>query len=130
MSWARLSAPVNLIYSAKLGNELTGIYREAVESLQSCLNVIEENRDELHVGINAVTTWPILMKIEFAESLEQRRPEALIILAHYACLLHRFREFWMFGDSGQFVILEVMGCLGEEWEEWLAWPKEVLDDPN
>ncbi|KAL7654024.1 hypothetical protein ACMYSQ_008692 [Aspergillus niger] len=121
---------MDLIYSAKLGNELTGIYREAVESLQSCLNVIEENRDELHVGINAVTTWPILMKIEFAESLEQRRPEALIILAHYACLLHRFREFWMFGDSGQFVILEVMGCLGEEWEEWLAWPKEVLDDLN
>ncbi|GKZ25669.1 hypothetical protein AbraIFM66951_002968 [Aspergillus brasiliensis] len=117
---------LDLIYSAKLGNQLTNIYREAVESLQSCLNVIEDNRNELHVGINAVTTWPILMKMEFAEYLEQRRPEALVILAHYACLLHQFRDFWMFGDSGAFVIQEVMESLGPEWEEWMVWPKEVL----
>ena len=116
---------LDLIDRGNLGNELTGIYRQAIESLQSCLNVIEE-RDELHVGINAVTTWPILMKMEFGELVEQRRPEALAILAHYACLLHRFRGFWLFGDSGAFVIQEVMEYLGPEWEEWMAWPNQVL----
>ncbi|KAL4983789.1 hypothetical protein BDW68DRAFT_191020 [Aspergillus falconensis] len=116
---------LDLICRANLGNELTEIYRQAIESLQSCLNVIEK-WDERHVGINAVTTWPILMKIEFGEFLEQRRPEALVILAHYACLLHRFRDFWLFGDSGAFIIQEVTGYLGPEWEEWMAWPNQVL----
>jgi hypothetical protein len=116
---------LDLICRANLGNELTGIYRQAVESLQSCLNVIEE-RGELHVGINAVATWPILMKIEFGELLEQRRPEALVILAHYACLLHRFRDFCLFGDSGAFIIQEITENLGPEWKEWMAWPNQVL----
>jgi hypothetical protein len=116
---------LDLICRANLGNELTEIYRQAVESLQSCLNVIEK-RGELHVGINAVATWPILMKIEFGEFLEQRRPEALVILAHYACLLHQFRDFCLFGDSGAFIIQEITGYLGPEWEEWMAWPNQVL----
>ncbi|KAL2837476.1 hypothetical protein BJY01DRAFT_237852 [Aspergillus pseudoustus] len=113
------------IYDANLGNNLTKIYRQAIESLQSCLNVIE-NWDERHVGINAVTTWPILMEIEFGEFLEQRRPEALVILSHYACLLHQFRNFWLFGESGAFIIQEVTKYLGPEWEDWMAWPNQVL----
>ena len=116
---------LDLIHRANLGDELTKIYKQAVESLQSCLNVIE-GRDELHIGINAVTTWPILMKVEFGELLEQRRPEAVVILGHYACLLHRFKDFWLFGDSGAFVIQEVTRYLGPDWDEWMAWPNQVL----
>ncbi|KAL4892303.1 hypothetical protein BDV59DRAFT_193817 [Aspergillus ambiguus] len=116
---------LDLIDDANLGNGLTKTYRQAIESLQSCLNVIE-GRGERHIGISAVTTWPILMKMEFGELIEQRRPEALVILAHYACLLHRFRDFWLFGDSGAFLIQEVTGYLGPEWDEWLAWPNQVL----
>ncbi|KAI9375128.1 hypothetical protein BJX61DRAFT_540153 [Aspergillus egyptiacus] len=121
----RCQSLLDRIYRAKLGKSLTQIYKQAVESLQSCLTVIEES-NERHVGVNAVTTWPILMDIEFGELLAQRRPEALVILAHYACLLHRFRGFWLFGDAGAFIIREVADYLGPEWEEWMAWPKRVL----
>ncbi|KAL4811858.1 hypothetical protein BDW67DRAFT_189229 [Aspergillus spinulosporus] len=117
---------LDLIYRAKLGTKLTELYKRAIESLQSCLNVIEK-RDELHMGINAVTTWPILVKPEFGELLEQRRPESLVILAYYATLLHRFRDFWLFGDSGAFIIQEVTKYLGPEWDEWMAWPNQVLE---
>ncbi|GFN20334.1 C6 finger domain protein [Aspergillus tubingensis] len=116
---------LSLINRANLGKELTDIYRQAIESLQSCLKVIED-RSELHVGINAVTTWPILIRIEFAELIEQRRPEAMVILAHYACTLHLFRDIWLFGDSGAFIIREVTGYLGPEWDEWMAWPNQML----
>ncbi|KAL4901097.1 hypothetical protein BDW74DRAFT_187937 [Aspergillus multicolor] len=117
---------LDMIYTAKLGKDVTAIYKQAIESLQSCLNVIEKWNSERHVGINAVTTWPILMDIQFGEFLAQRRPEALVILAHYACLLHRFRHFWLFGDSGAWIIGQVGGYLGGEWEGWMGWPNEVL----
>ncbi|RAL17611.1 uncharacterized protein BO97DRAFT_334064 [Aspergillus homomorphus CBS 101889] len=116
---------LNLVDRAKLGTELTEIYRQAIESLQSCLNVID-GRKGSHVGINAVTTWPILLKTEFGELIEQRRPEALVILAHYACMLHQCKDCWLFGDSGAFVIQEVTGYLGPDWEEWMAWPNQIL----
>ncbi|KAL3429203.1 hypothetical protein BDV09DRAFT_190321 [Aspergillus tetrazonus] len=78
---------LDLIYCAKLGNELTKFYRQAIES----------------------------------------RPESLVILAYYATLFHRFRDFWLFGDSGAFIIQEVTRYLGSEWDDWMAWPNQVLN---
>ncbi|EAU36678.1 conserved hypothetical protein [Aspergillus terreus NIH2624] len=116
---------LDLVISANLGADLTDTYRQAIESLQMCFNVAEGS-DERYARINGVTVWPILLKSEFGELLEQGRPEALVILAHYAILLHRFRDSWLFGDSGVYVIVEAGKCLGSEWEEWLRWPNEVL----
>ncbi|OJJ53660.1 hypothetical protein ASPSYDRAFT_72507 [Aspergillus sydowii CBS 593.65] len=122
---------LDLVVAANLGSELTEIYRQAIESLQACTNVVDIADSRVHkhhVAINGVTTWPMLIKLEFSELLEQGRPEALVILAHYAVLLHRFRESWLFADSGRFLIQEIGRCLGEEWEEWLAWPNASCHD--
>ncbi|KAL4918377.1 hypothetical protein BDW62DRAFT_217579 [Aspergillus aurantiobrunneus] len=116
---------LDLIVAARLGTELTDVYRQAIESLQACANVTE-TADERHAEINGVIAWPILIRLEFSDLLQQRRPEALVVLAHYAVLLHRYRDSWLFADSGRFVIEEAKRYLGEEWEEWLRWPNEVL----
>ncbi|KAL4993337.1 hypothetical protein BDV10DRAFT_199702 [Aspergillus recurvatus] len=101
----------------------------AIESLQACLNVVQgsEDSDERHARIHGVMTWPLLLGIEFGDLLEQGRPEALVILAHYATLLHLSRDSWLFGNSGAFVIERVTGYLGAKWREWLAWPNEILE---
>lgn len=122
---------LDLVVAANLGSEATATYRQAIESLQACTNVVDTADDETHVhhvAINGVIAWPVLIKLEFSELLEQGRPEALVILAHYAVLLHRFRETWLFADSGRFLIQEIGRCLGEEWEEWLAWPNALCHD--
>lgn len=120
---------LGLVVAASLGNELTEIYRQAIETLQTCTNVadITDSETQKHLGaINGVITWPMLVKLEFSDLLGQGRPEALVILAHYAVLVHRFRESWLFADSGRFLIQEIGRCLGEEWEEWMAWPNDAL----
>jgi hypothetical protein len=145
---------LGLVERANLGNDLTKMYKQAIESLQTCLNVIDGStststppssssttstspgsgsprRDLMHqhnAAINGVTTWPLLLDIEFGDLLEQGRPEALVILAHYGMLLHRFRDSWLFGDSGRFVVQGVTRFLGQGcgWEEWLEWPNEVV----
>ncbi|OJJ07768.1 hypothetical protein ASPVEDRAFT_877960 [Aspergillus versicolor CBS 583.65] len=120
---------LDLVVAANLGNELTVIYRQAIETLQTCTNVadIPDSEAQKHLGaINGVITWPMLVKLEFSDLLGQGRPEALVILAHYAVLVHRFRESWLFADSGKFLIQEIGRCLGEEWEEWMAWPNDAL----
>jgi hypothetical protein len=133
---------LGLVEGANLGNDLTKTYKQAIESLQTCLNVIEgtagtpsgsesPRQDTVHqhnAAINGVTTWPLLLDIEFGDLLEQGRPEALVILAHYGMLLHRFRGSWLFGDSAGFVVDGVTRFLGRGhgWEDWLEWPCEVV----
>ncbi|KAJ0416857.1 hypothetical protein BJY00DRAFT_316417 [Aspergillus carlsbadensis] len=142
---------LSLIERAKLGTDLTKTYKHAIESLQACLNVVDGSaaatpsasgsgpgspRQDIiqqhNAAINGVTTWPLLLDIEFGDLLEQGRPEALVILAHYGMLLHRFRDSWLFGDSGAFLVQGVSRFLGRGygqgygWEEWLEWPNEVV----
>jgi hypothetical protein len=71
--------------------------------------------------------WPVLISFEFLQMLRQRRPEALVILAHWAVFLHYHRDFWVFGDSGRFLLESTRKYLGTYWDDWMAWPMEVLE---
>jgi hypothetical protein len=77
-------------------------------------------------GANMVYAWPVLVPAEYVDLLVQRRPEALIILAYYAVILHYHRELWAVGEAGRFLIQSVTTQLGTHWEKWLAWPNDVL----
>ncbi|KAL4794963.1 hypothetical protein BDV19DRAFT_363830 [Aspergillus venezuelensis] len=126
---------LTLICSSNLGSELEEIYKQAIETLQSCADVASAKYEgQGHAGINGLMAWPIMVGIPFIETLEMRRPEGLVILAHYAVLLHFYRESWIFGGSGEWIIEQVErrligdsnGFGREEWEEWLRWPRGVL----
>ncbi|OKL57056.1 hypothetical protein UA08_07397 [Talaromyces atroroseus] len=119
---------LNLISSAKLGTELTAIYRQAIQYLQSCYNVASRD-DNQHAGINGAVAWPILVKLEFSDLLQQRRPEALIILAYYATLLHRFRDSWLFGDSGRAPADSTASAMSQAYNGW-ATEQRYTDAPN
>lgn len=115
-----------LIQAANLGTELTETYKLAIQALQACTTVANHPRPD-YVDINGVIAWPIIIPLEFSGHLQERRPEALVILAHYAVLLHQHRHSWLFGDSGRFIIDGVMQYLGQGWEEWLRWPQQALE---
>lgn len=73
-----------------------------------------------------VLQWAVLVPADFVKLIEQRRPEALIITAYYALLMHETRDCWLYGDAGAFIIRSITALLGKYWAEWLAWPNEVL----
>lgn len=71
--------------------------------------------------------WPVRIAPGFIELLEQRQPVSLIILAHWAILLHADREFWVFGDAGRYMIESLCNYLGPYWEDWLSVPRRALN---
>lgn len=106
-------------------------YRGAVESLQWAFDLhLRNSNASPNLGINVIVAWLIIVPAEFVNMVKQRRPEAMVILAHYAVLLHDARSFWVFGDGGSFLIRSISAHLGTFWEEWLAWPNEVLVTDN
>ncbi|EHK49339.1 hypothetical protein TRIATDRAFT_297937 [Trichoderma atroviride IMI 206040] len=68
----------------------------------------------------------MLVSARFGDMVRSRIPEALVILSFYAVLLHRHRSFWVFGDSGRFLIQSISTYLGTKWEQWLLWPNSQL----
>ncbi|KAI4150388.1 MAG: hypothetical protein L6R39_002281 [Caloplaca ligustica] len=71
--------------------------------------------------------WPVQLPDEYIMLLNQRRPEALIILAYFGVVLHLYRESWMIGDTGASLIRAVNAQVGTFWDPWMAWPLQMID---
>ncbi|KAK3361791.1 Upc2 protein [Lasiosphaeria ovina] len=93
----------------------------AVKALQSRFDVARVQQSEI-----PIQDWPVRVPTEYISLLKQRQPEALVILAYYAVLLHHARNYWAVGSTGEFLIRSITEHLGSYWAEWLAWPNEVL----
>jgi len=71
-------------------------------------------------------SWPLLINGEFVELLESRRPEAMLVLAHFAVLLHWCGKYWVFKRLGSCLLDSIMKAIGQGWERWLQWPQEMI----
>ncbi|KAI9925976.1 hypothetical protein ASPWEDRAFT_25797 [Aspergillus wentii DTO 134E9] len=120
---------LDLIKGAYLSHEYMDIYEKAISALQSVLSAAQSDLNG-RPNINAIITWPVILPPGYTELLRKREPYALIILAHYAALVHSRRDLWMCGDGGQFLIELISRHLGSGWSDWLIWPNLAIVDPE
>ena len=119
----------NLLKDADMRPESKQACREAVESLQ-LIYQSESSTGETPAekAPGSIWTWPVLLSAVFTNLLMERRPEALVILCHYAVLLHRRRHIWLVRNAGQMLISEITLFLGTYWSDWLNWPNQMLQE--
>ncbi|KAI9933810.1 hypothetical protein ASPWEDRAFT_311930 [Aspergillus wentii DTO 134E9] len=73
--------------------------------------------------IPEIFVWPIAIPDGFLGLLRERQPQAMVIFAYYAALLHRVDGLWFMRGWARYLIEHIDELLGEEWTSWLAWPK-------
>jgi hypothetical protein len=117
----------DLINAGNIDSPTREAYREAVLCLQQVFDAHRYVPENI-IRIPQVIAWLVLVSPEFVDGLRQRQVEALIILAHYAVLLHRGRRLWIIGGGGRFLIESICGTLGPNWQEWLKFPKAALEE--
>jgi len=105
--------------------ETTGLDPMALEACRSAvghLQWVSDMRQHLpeHPSslIHLILAWPALISESFIQLIEQRRPEGLIILAHYAAML-ACSGFWVFASSGEALERLIARHLGSFWADWL-----------
>ncbi|KAI5924538.1 hypothetical protein F4810DRAFT_128849 [Camillea tinctor] len=124
---AKISRLEYLLTNTDLSPPHTDACVEALSFLQLlCDKSSHDCEDGAMCQTNLTLGWLVRVSPCFVSLLEQRRPEALIILAYYAVALHEARNYWVFGDAGRYIIQEVTRFLGSYWADWLVWPNEVL----
>ncbi|KAH7118519.1 hypothetical protein B0J13DRAFT_513515 [Dactylonectria estremocensis] len=121
---------VNILYDmvseSHLNEASVETYHQSIRTLRRTLNLHRSLTEKCLQPSEGPATFCITVNEEYIEYLKQRRPEALVILAFYATMLHWSRNFWVFGDGGQYLIQAITAYLGSHWERWLAWPNSVL----
>ncbi|GKT88809.1 UPC2 protein [Colletotrichum tofieldiae] len=109
---------------SEISEQNKSVYAEVVKILQYLFNSVRSDRKRKYI---AIQEWPVRISQDYIVLLQQRRPEALIILSYYAVILHWAKDYWAVGNSGSFLIEAVSRHLGSYWADWLEWPNQELN---
>ncbi|OHF00662.1 hypothetical protein CORC01_03979 [Colletotrichum orchidophilum] len=117
-----------MLDQADLGPASLQACRDAAESLRQSYVIFRSIAVHSRHQSASVMSFGVCVTTGFIDVVKQRRPEALVILAFYAVLLHWCRSYWVFGDAGQWIIRSISAHLGDYWSEWLAFPLAALEE--
>lgn len=107
-------------------NDEAACFANAIDRLVSIFEtykIIAEDR-------SLVFVWTVSISDEFVLALQCRKPMALVILAHYAILLHSVNERWWARERGAELIRAIHQELPQEWKSAVAWPMQVIESDN
>jgi Fungal specific transcription factor domain len=116
----------NLTANVDLGTESVRAYDAAIDRLHWTF-ALSEVPSKTHSTIKFVLAFPVQLRDNFLELLNERQPEAFVILAYYGVLLHFFRDSWIVGDSGASLIRAINALTGPHWRRWMAWPNQIIE---
>ena len=110
-----------------------GLERET--DRQACLKALDitlgaisliQQREDVSMSRRLITAWPMEISPTFLGLLSERRPVALVIIAYYAVLLKTGSGLWWVGRLPEALIEQVVASLGDEWADFISWPKSVV----
>jgi hypothetical protein len=87
-----------------------------------------QNRQPPGSVVRRLIVFPLFVDTRFVDMVEEQRPRALVIMAHYFALLAMLRGFWWVGDAGPREVRAIVKQLPSEWQGALEWPLEILKD--
>ncbi|KAF5690187.1 sterol uptake control 2 [Fusarium denticulatum] len=117
------AALASMLETSELNDESRKACEEAIEALGFVMRRIQGPNSW---GVHGLMAWSNLIPWRFLVLLEKQIPEALVILAHYSVLVHRFRAFWCLGDIGKRLVEGISDVLAAYWLIWL--PKLETSD--
>jgi hypothetical protein len=119
----------DLITQADLSRPSIDTCLEALKRLQMYFDV-EHILENSANSTNLLFGWLVTSTPEYNDLIEQRRPEALIILAYYAVILDKRRGTWAVRDAGKLLLASITRYLGNGWEPWLVWPNSIVNSTS
>jgi hypothetical protein len=100
--------------------------RVAIRYLQVGLDAVQAEYNAPVSRYQMICEWTMLVPPMFTRLLATKQPVALIVLAHYAVLLHYGRHLWQVGDAGKYIVGIIGTYLGPDWGSWFDLLRESM----
>ena len=106
--------------------DATDAYHHTVSQVGAMRRALDRGADWKDLG-RRLTMFAVILRPRFIELLQDRRPKAFVILAHYFAVATYATRFWWVGDVPfrEFDALDKV--LPAEWQHLLRWPREIVE---
>lgn len=108
---------LNGILAAGHAHHETEVYETTMQHLSTALERLAGGGEP---GVIAIR-WIHSIPSRFIELVRGQQPFALVILAHFAVVLHSLRGYWWMGDWGMDVLEAIGQSLDTEWRPYISW---------
>ena len=108
--------------------ETREVYADTLSIIGSIERAVNNNEPIFGVA-RRLLTFVFFISKRFVEFVEQRRPRALVILAHYFAFAAQYKSVWWIGDSAEREIRAIQTVLPREWQEYMHWPLSIAGAP-
>lgn len=114
--------------SIEPGEEVKTCMKKATAALEECLNRVSQRGGLGHAALRAAFLWPLLLSTQYLEWIKCRHPAAMVILAHYALILHSAEaDCWYLRGWGRAIAESVADTLaGTPWLSLARWPISII----
>ncbi|KAG9656569.1 hypothetical protein KCU95_g12136, partial [Aureobasidium melanogenum] len=97
---------------------------ETIEDIFTFIGALTHHAEDYPTSAYLIDQWAVKLPLEFKDMLVERKPIALIILAYWAVLISINPRPWHLRGLAEVLIARIEDILGEEWAEFLRWPRE------
>lgn len=103
--------------------------KEAVYLLRQCFIRIY-NKTDFECEVSLAFLWPVMIPQHFITMLQDGKPVALIILAHYCTILHHLDAYWWLRGRGSNIVENIQAQLDPKLHEQIDWANRVVRPPG
>ncbi|KAF9874395.1 hypothetical protein CkaCkLH20_07958 [Colletotrichum karsti] len=112
----------------------TGIYEKMLTDLTSCFQqtcgTAKEPRHAIDGKMEIIIGCVYRTEDEFVQCLKDKKPFALLILAHLVVLIKKLEWLWYMTGWASHILHGVALILGPDFSEYLRWPREEIERLN
>jgi hypothetical protein len=100
----------------------TKIYDEAIAYLDNSLAMLSKGGDPTMVALR----WMFRIPSRYIELVEEKKPLALIVFAHYCAVLHHLRDRWWMDGLGARLVKEISQLLEPARMNSILWASDIV----
>jgi Fungal specific transcription factor domain/Fungal Zn(2)-Cys(6) binuclear cluster domain len=125
---ADIDARLAAVFKLNADLTRTGFNIEEAVACEEAISEMSTSFQQTHSGYDPITVfrWPIVVKPILFSSIRDRRPMALVTLAHYCILLHRMDDRWWLEGWPRRLLQSIYSLLDPSWRDHIRWPLEAL----
>lgn len=104
-------------------------YIHPLDELRICFGGVFERRIEsntIKTCAHLVYAWLYRLKEDYLATLQDKRPMALVILAHYLVLLSQLDGYWYLHGWVTHIMDAIRRQLHPAYQQWLQWPQRYI----
>lgn len=125
---ADIEAKLSPVYKLNADLTRTGLNIQEAVACEEAISALSHSFQQLNSGYYDLTVfrWPIVIKPVLFTLMRDRRPMALVALAHFCILLHEVSDRWWVEGWPRILLQSIHDQLDMSWREHIRWPMEAL----